>query len=572
MKSLLSLFVILLCVVPAAQAATITYAPSPAVPGQSVTLAGQAAPNTFMSFYLGSTHVGVANVNARGQYRHTFTVPANLRPGEVRLSGGCDKCGNGWQAIPLKLAAAERPAAAPDPARYKPAVEAAYGKWLGRAPNPQELDYWTKALAGGARTEASMHQSHQAHLRQHERDATIKRSYQAVFKRDPNEGELNFWRGHVQSGRAWYENMVQGHREWLAKNPPKTPGPQRYQAPVEQTAQCVPGNVRLKSEEIGGKERCFGATGNGCASQVNKDIPNDNFKRGTVNGDCTVSVLVTVGAILHDNCCLELKEQGRAREGHMCTSEWWTPQAVSTAFDAAIGAAYNDGKACAREWRKATYDVLEDRFWSEKFGPYLTNSAEDDLNKVPNPRRTQLPGRLGVLDNLVWSTTGERMQSRRLQAPSGTKLEFHDVQFCASGRFKGEGWCQGPDCSNPAHLAEARKWLSDWQDWKRRRQQEMTNFENRLQGDIDAWDNWAQQKEREANQFWPVDPRAVAIRAELTAAQVDRAARVAKLVAAKAAHGTEMTAAEPDGATRRAFLARRQQVYDARTKHWGICQ
>lgn len=565
MKSLRSLFVILLCVVPAAQAATITYAPSPAVPGQSVTLTGQAAPNTFMSFYLGSTHVGVANVNARGQYRHTFTVPANLRPGAVRLSGGCDKCGNGWQAIQLKLAAAKGRAAAPDPARYKPAVEAAYGKWLGRAPNPQELDYWTKALAGGARTEASMHQSHQAHLRQHERDATIKRSYQAVFKRDPNEGELNFWRGHVQSGRAWYENMVQGHRDYLAKNPPKTPGPQRYQAPVEQTAQCVRGNVRLKSEEIGGKERCFGATGNGCATQaLDKDIPNDNFKRGTINGDCTVSVMVTVGAILHDNCCLDLKERGRAAEGLHCQGiNLWT---------AALGDPFLDDKKCAREWRKATYDVLENRFWPERFGPYLNNSAQDNLSSVNNPRRPLLPGRGGVQDNPTRYTGGERMESRRLQAPSGTKLEFHDVQFCASGRFKGEGWCQGPDCSNPAHLAEARKWLSDWEDWKRRRQQEMTNFENRLQGDIDAWDSWAQQKEREANQFWPVDPRAVAIRAELTVAQADRAARVAKLVAAKAAHGTEMTAAEPDGATRRAFLARRQQVYDARIQHWGICQ
>ncbi len=114
--------------------------------------------------------------------------------------------------------------ATPNPTSYTPVIEASYMKWLGRAPSQGEIDYWAQALASGT-TVASMHQGHQTWLQQQELDATIQRSYQAVFRRAADEGELNYWRGYVRSGISWYENMVQGHQDYLAKNPPNNTAP-----------------------------------------------------------------------------------------------------------------------------------------------------------------------------------------------------------------------------------------------------------------------------------------------------------------------------------------------------------
>ncbi len=234
------------CVAQSLWAATLESAPSPAVPGRTVTLKGQAKPNTFMSFYLlvggKQMPVGVAQVGAQGQYTHSFALPADMSPGEAKLTGGCDKCGNGWTVFPLKIAGAGA-SPAPDPGRFRAGVEAAYLEWFGRGPDARELEHWTGLLARGQATEASMRQSLQAHLKQQERDAAITRSYQEVFKRAPNEGELNAWRGAVAAGHS-YASMVKSHRDYLAKNPPSqppvaapapgvAPDPGRYRVGVE---------------------------------------------------------------------------------------------------------------------------------------------------------------------------------------------------------------------------------------------------------------------------------------------------------------------------------------------------
>ncbi len=237
------------CIAQSLWAATLESAPSPAVPGRSVTLKGQAKPNTFMSFYLyvggKQMHVGTAQVGAQGQYTHSFALPANMSPGMANLTGGCDKCGNGWTTFQLKVAAAgARPVAPPDQARYRQMVEAASREWLGRVPNAQELEHWIGRLAreqtnpaGPGSAEDVLRKSHQSTLRHHERDAAITRSYQEVFKRPPNEGELNAWRGQVAAGHS-YASMVKSHRDYLAKNPPShapgvAPDPARYRPPVE---------------------------------------------------------------------------------------------------------------------------------------------------------------------------------------------------------------------------------------------------------------------------------------------------------------------------------------------------
>lgn len=134
---------VLLCIVSTARAATITYAPSPAVVGQSVTLTGQAHPNSSMSFYLGSIHVGVAKADAQGRYTHTFTVPGSLRTGEEKLAGGCDTCGNGWTTIQMKVSAV-KVAPAGESASGSSIVErikAAYRGKLRREPTESEVAF-----------------------------------------------------------------------------------------------------------------------------------------------------------------------------------------------------------------------------------------------------------------------------------------------------------------------------------------------------------------------------------------------------------------------------------------------
>lgn len=82
-----------------------TFSPATVAPGGSVTLSGQAKPNSSMSGYFscsnrcGQTHIGVATVNAQGQYSLTFNIPAKANPGGAYVQIGCDRCGNGWRTV-----------------------------------------------------------------------------------------------------------------------------------------------------------------------------------------------------------------------------------------------------------------------------------------------------------------------------------------------------------------------------------------------------------------------------------------------------------------------------------------
>lgn len=82
-----------------------TFSPNTAAPGGTVTLMGQARPNSPMSAYFscdggcGQTPVGVATTNAQGQYSLAFRIPANARPGGAFVQIGCDNCGNGWRRV-----------------------------------------------------------------------------------------------------------------------------------------------------------------------------------------------------------------------------------------------------------------------------------------------------------------------------------------------------------------------------------------------------------------------------------------------------------------------------------------
>jgi hypothetical protein len=265
-----------------------------------------------------------------------------------------------------------------------------------------------------------------------------------------------------------------------------------------------------------------------------------------------------------------------------------------------------DNKLCAREWRKAVYDVKNERVWTERFGPYLTDQDEDKLAAASNSRATKLPGRNGVNDDPKPNATIERVETRRLAAPRGTTLEVHDVAFCKSGRFQSENWCNDqslpviatavagfaggplagalaavttrlnvlalPGCSNSTELQEAQNHVRSWETWRNGRRAEMEREEARLLGEIQNWNNWAAAKEREAEQYWPIDPRRAAIGLEVNIARGDQLTRELGLQKARAAHATEMAAAEVDYTGRKMIVWAIENKRAAATTHDGICE
>jgi hypothetical protein len=161
-------------------------------------------------------------------------------------------------------------------------------------------------------------------------------------------------------------------------------------------------------------EPCFGAIGNGCAgggggpadwvAPPAKDI-----------GGGMKSQAVSVGSILHDNCCVD-NANGQHCNGYDLGQE-----------------KMSDSQPCVKEWRKAVYNSRDGRKWTATFGPYNDKVKSDDLTKAI--------ARKAVLTD-HWNTkkydyTGqETVSTRKLGAPRGASLDYADVAFCASGKFQ----------------------------------------------------------------------------------------------------------------------------------------
>lgn len=166
-----------------------------------------------------------------------------------------------------------------------------------------------------------------------------------------------------------------------------------------------PGNGRYRIEQ------CFGAIGPGCtpASPVADKVIRYS--------DGSISMMTSVGSIMHDLCCL------RHSDGLHCQGA----DALSMAVDFA-----DDGKLCAREWRKAVYDVANGRMWRATYGPYPRPDTGGDLRSRATGRTAVTYGRWG--DKTTWGEM-EVNATARLTAASGTYLDDTDASFCESGRF-----------------------------------------------------------------------------------------------------------------------------------------
>jgi hypothetical protein len=262
----------------------------------------------------------------------------------------------------------------------------------------------------------------------------------------------------------------------LAKPAAIIPPPPRTAAQANVCDQAaVTAMLSPKSIPVGSPDRCFGATGRACASQLLGEINVIGQKPEFVtslNHDCSVNERVSVGSIFHDNCCaLPQNVNGMYCSGDLLFN-----------FTEKDKLFQDSGHACHREWRKAVYDVLENRSWPERFGPYYTNGNFDAYGPSETARRGYTYGPMGVQDKPRQYSGSEYQATKRLQAPMNQKLEWGDNEFCKSRRFKEEHWCAPVlGCSNIAELSAAKKKLKDAID----------------------------------NKWWDADPRKIAITTEL---------------------------------------------------------
>lgn len=94
------------------------------------------------------------------------------------------------------------------------AVKQSYIDAFGRAPRPDEIDYWM----GSVNTYAEMRAKHVEWFaaRPDEWAKVIQASYQTAFKRAPKAEELAYWKG--QPARSFWDLVVQ-HDEFIRNNP-----------------------------------------------------------------------------------------------------------------------------------------------------------------------------------------------------------------------------------------------------------------------------------------------------------------------------------------------------------------
>ncbi|MGQ0708264.1 MAG: hypothetical protein ACT4NV_00785 [Rhodoferax sp.] len=431
------------------------FTPSQASAGQGLTVSGKAQPNSYMSFYIWQgkwVHLGVAKVDASGQYRQDFQIPANQQPGTTTITGGCDRpCANGWIRGRLTVAKSEASAPPGNMASRAGGRELIVNSYLiafGRNPSNDELNYWLSQPANGAMmaTADTLAAAHIGWLKTApaEQRETARRALSEAFK------GTNWWDQEALIKNAIVDMLAGreggGYRGLLAYL--RQPGVSQYytnmagRAAAEQQAQQEALRAQQEAQKRaemeraraawaakflnrrGQPERCFGGIGPGCGGAPLAGVENQP------NG--TVRTYVAVGSILHDNCCV------RNPDGFMCGGS------QNNFADLAQLAGVNDGLACAKEWRKAVYNNRDGRKWRFDFGPYtdadLSDRYGDDIT-LTSGRQTRMANAAGQF--IYTYDGGETPSSRRLCAPAGTNLDKDDVQFCCSGQFSGTWWAPG---------------------------------------------------------------------------------------------------------------------------------
>lgn len=257
-------------------------------------------------------------------------------------------------------------------------------------------------------------------------------AYDALLGRAPTGDELRRHIAQLKGGAPWTDLWRD-----LALSSERD---QRYgfYAPAPLSREQVTQLYGIPQDLVAAEgETCFGGTGPNC--DMPKEVKGFAWTFPRWHGEFTlpngqrmafVDVGVTVGSILHDNMCLQV----RPTVGHYCGM-----MLLSAAGDFVK----TPGTPVAMEWNKAFYNVRDRRGWNATFGPYPLGATArhgwyDDLR--PSPARSAMMAPvLGMLTVPVLSMPyqgPERRATRRLSAPPGTRLDQTDVAFCQTAAFR----------------------------------------------------------------------------------------------------------------------------------------
>ena len=256
-------------------------------------------------------------------------------------------------------------------------------------------------------------------------------AYDQLLGRTPTDAELRKHIAAMKGGAAWTDLW----REVATS--PERDRKYGFFAPAPMSPEQVAQLYQIKREFVRVEgEQCFGGVGPSC--DMPKEIKDfdwtfprwhDEFTLPNGQRMAWVDVGVVVGSILHDNQCIDV----RPAIGHFCGNM------VAAAFGDVVKT--NDTPA-GMEWNKAVYNVRDHRGWTATFGPYPIGATArygwyDDLRPVPARRAMMAPiFSVVTIPSLTMPFKGqERRSSRRLTAPSRTKLDQSDVAFCQSGAF-----------------------------------------------------------------------------------------------------------------------------------------
>ena len=206
---------------------------------------------------------------------------------------------------------------------------------------------------------------------------------------------------------------------------------------------------------------CFGGQGAGCWD--NPGYGDDRWWTTTDASGNTVSVKtvgVTVGSIVHDQCCLR-RPLGKNCGGVFSGNEFSSaagrnPGRGTMAVFLLGGEIWHSG--CESEWQKA-WDADTFYKWPEDFGPYLAvkpcpncqttgkhgwGYPSDELHKRANFRDTAMPFNRtfptyvgNPYNGFSETTTYPTFGGENISAPPGQWIEkFGDRDFCESGEAR----------------------------------------------------------------------------------------------------------------------------------------
>jgi hypothetical protein len=116
-------------------------------------------------------------------------------------------------------------------------------------------------------------------------------------------------------------------------------------------------------------EKCFGGIGSQCEGVKIPKLVNLPFHQDKKT--CTVKGYMSVGSILHDQCCIRTNNMG-----YMC--------AIGTTGE------------CYAEWQQAVSDVKCDRYWDKEFGPYFLGGNGDNYNYLVWNLKAKSGARIGA--------------------------------------------------------------------------------------------------------------------------------------------------------------------------------